>query len=240
MEFSLQLNTFDGPLDLLLYLVRKNEFNIFDIPILKITNDFIAYVNLMKFFEMEGIGEFLVMASTLMQIKSKMLLPRDETQPEEVDETKDELIQRLIEYKKFKDLATSLEQKELLQRDIFGSGSKAVAYISKGTEILKLDLFDLLGTFKEITDKLKPEFIHEIAKDDISISQKINELLDYFTNNEKVQFNDIVAKQQNLLHKVVLFLALLELIRIKSIIIWQDKAFSDINITKIDLQAETA
>ena len=170
MTYKVQLEIFEGPLDLLLYLIKKEEVNIYDIPIARVTEQYLDYLNLMQLLDLKLAGEFLVMASTLMQIKSKLLLPVEERkQEEEEEDPREELVRRLLEYKKFKEVAERLERLEQAQSQVFrrrASGQIEDQAGADGEEYFEASLFDLISAFSKILKVIPREEFLEIIKDE--------------------------------------------------------------------------
>ncbi|MBN1870329.1 MAG: segregation/condensation protein A [Candidatus Omnitrophica bacterium] len=237
MGYKLKLDIFEGPLDLLLYLIKKNDIDIYDIPIAKITEQYMEYIKMMEMLDLDIVGDFLVMAATLMQIKSKMLLPPDPTQEEaEEEDPRDELVRRLQEYKKFKEIADALKEKELRRKDFF---SRAVDEEIKNQ--LKEDakevyfeasLFDLINALSEALHKVPEEVIHEIVAEEFTVEQKIHDILHCLLNETKISLNRLFGTARSKIEMVVMFMAILELIRLKEIKAIQTRMFEDIEIMR--------
>jgi segregation and condensation protein A len=233
-SYRIKLEIFEGPLDLLLHLIKKNELDIYDIPIALITKQYMGYLDLMKNLNLDIAGEFLVMASTLTLIKSRMLLPTTETGDEE-DEGEDpraELIQNLLEYQKFKDLASELYEKELAQREIFTR--EGVDRELSSTDEIWIDatIFDLLNALKELLESAPGDVTDEIFVDEITVSEKINHILEKLEENEFVQFESLFSGFTTKIEIIVTFLALLELIKMRMIRVQQTSHFGAIRIYK--------
>ena len=164
-EYKVDLEVFEGPLDLLLYLIKKDEVDIYNIPIEKITTQYMEYLNLMRMLDLNIAGEFIVMAATLMMIKSRMLLPVEERpegqEEEEGEDPRWDLVRRLVEYKKFKDAAMHLQEKEYFQENVFSLGREGAVLgpEDSGAMLQDVSLFDLISAFSEILKKAKPEEI---------------------------------------------------------------------------------
>ena len=171
MNYKIKLEVFEGPLDLLLYLIKREELNIYDIPIAKITDQYMEYLDMLKLLDLEAVGDFLVMAATLMQIKSKMLLPPDPTEeiPEEED-PRDELVKRLLEYKKFKEAAENLHQKSMDRQDLFKreiDEEKTKELKEDATETyFEANLFDLISAFSNALQNIPKNVFYEVIKEE--------------------------------------------------------------------------
>jgi segregation and condensation protein A len=242
MTYRLNLDVFEGPFDLLLYLIKKNEIDIYDIPISKILKEFLAYLEVMKELDLEIAGEFLLMASTLMHIKSRMLLPKESLAlegGEEIDPRAD-LVRRLLEYKRYKEVSEQLDHQENHQRQIYWRHNVPTEEELKPTEeesaveFQEVNLFDLLTAFKGVLAYAKPETLREIDREEIKTSQKINEILDLMEENPNLDFTELLLKQGTKWAMVSTFLAILELARLKAITIVQEKLFERIVIRRMD------
>lgn len=229
MSIEVKLSIFEGPLDLLLFLIKKDEIDIYDIPIIEITNQYMEYLKLMKRLNLEIAGEFLIMASTLMYIKSKMLLPKEEIALEEEIDPREELVQQLLEYEKYKKIADKLKELELVQKDIFIRFPSEIEFEEEEKLILNVNIFDLLEAFKNVVKKVEISII-EITKEEFTIEQKEKEILNFLKNEQIINFNEIFRLCKSKMEIIVTFLTLLELVRQKKIKIWQEKLFSEIKI----------
>lgn len=235
MSYKIKLEMFEGPLDLLLYLVKKDHLNIYDIPIAKVTEQYLQYINFMQLLDLNIAGEFLVMAATLMQIKSKMLLPAEEGQTEEEQEDpRAELIKRLLEYEKFKQIAESLRQKETGQREVF---KRPKVELDKDTFVerevyFEASIFDLINAFSKALKDVPKEVFYEVIKDEFTIEEKIHQILHHLLEVETVKLSDLFNRSKNKLEIIVTFLAILELVRMKEIIARQSESFQEIEILR--------
>ncbi|MBN2097299.1 MAG: segregation/condensation protein A [Candidatus Omnitrophica bacterium] len=235
MSYKVKLEIFEGPLDLLLYLIKKEEVNIYDIPISKITEQYLEYLNWMQLLDLKLAGEFLVMASTLMQIKSRLLLPPDEQQAEEEElDPRRELIERLLEYKKFKEAAFRLEELENKQGQVFRR--KVVPILGSEGQVeetyFEASLFDLISAFSKILKNVPRQEFLEIIKDEFTVEKKIHDLLHLLVAHPVVYFSKLFEQARNKTEIIATFLALLELIRLKEIAVRQKSAFSEIQIMR--------
>jgi len=239
-EYKVQFEVFEGPLDLLLYLIKKEEVDIYAVNLTKLATQFIEYVELMRQFDLEVAGEFLVMASTLMYLKSKELLPVDqqavvEGEEEEGEDPRWELIRQLVEYKKFKDAAAQLQVLEERQENVFPRIPGKIEFEAV-TEPAKpeVGIFDLLtavnGILKRFTDKQAAT--REIYEDKWTVSEKIELVRGLIAERGSVRFSELFEKAANRAEVVCTFLALLELIRLKQLICAQPEPFAEIEITK--------
>jgi len=237
-DYKVKLEVFEGPLDLLLYLIKKEEVDIYDIPIERITNQYMEYLSLMKLLNLEVAGEFLVMAATLMYIKSRMLLPADQqvidVEAEDGEDPRWELIRQLVEYKKFKDAALQLGRREEEQAQLF---PRQVGDLGLATEpdqpLAEVGIFDLINAFNQVLKKANErEDFREIYEERFTVSDKIEEILYTLRDQPGMLFSELFASAGSRAEVVVTFLALLELIRLKRLRVRQDAAFGEIHVTK--------
>jgi len=235
MSYKIKLEMFEGPLDLLLYLVKKDHLNIYDIPIAKVTEQYLKYLNLMQLLDLNIAGEFLVMSATLMQIKSKMLLPAEEGQTEEEQEDpRAELVKRLLEYEKFKQIAQTLRQKETDQREVFKRPKVELdkETFSEKEVYFEASIFDLINAFSAALKDVPKEVFYEVIKDEFTIEEKIHQILHHLLEVEYIKLSDLFNKAKNKLEIIVTFLAILELVRMKEIVARQSEMFQDIEILR--------
>jgi segregation and condensation protein A len=236
-EYKVQFEVFEGPLDLLLYLIKKEEVDIYEVNLTKLATQFIEYIDTMRLLDLEIAGEFLVMASTLMYIKSRELLPVDQqAQVEGEEEGEDprwELIRQLVEYKKFKDAASQLQVLEARQESIFPRVPAKLEFESTAP-VPKPDvsIFDLLNAVNTVLKRFEQRAggIREIFDDKWTVSEKIEFILKIITERGAVKFSELFANAANRSEVVCTFLALLELIRLKQLVCLQSEPFSEIEI----------
>ena len=237
MSYKLKLDVFEGPLDLLLFLIKKNDIDIYDIPITKITDQYLEYIEMMKMLDLEVIGEFLVMAATLMQIKSKMLLPPDPNAVEEEEiDPRDELVRRLEEYRVFKEIAEQLKGKESERQDFFTrqvdeASRKELENDAKEVHF-EANLFDLINAFTSALSKIKEESFYEVSREEYTVEQKIHEILHSLLKDTRILLTDIFGKAKSKVEMIVSFMAILELIRLKEIVVVQKRLFADIEVMR--------
>lgn len=232
-EYKVLLDVFEGPLDLLLYLIKKEEVDIHDIPIEKITSQYMQYIDLMKMLDLNFAGEFLVMAATLMMIKSRMLLPvesRPELEEDE-DDPRWDLVRQLVEYKKFKDAAFHLEVLEEKQEQVFTRDGEGIKLGSDRDVALKdVSIFDLITAFNDALSRVKQEELREIFSDRFTVADKIDHICERLRGNRQLSFKELVTGMRSRNEMVCVFLAILELIRLKQIQAKQRDQFGDIVI----------
>jgi segregation and condensation protein A len=235
--FAIKLESFEGPLDLLLHLIKKNEVNIHDIPIVLITQQYLTAIELMQELNLDVAGEFIVMAATLIHIKSKMLLPRPETAAGvegEDEDPRDALVRRLLEHQKFKAAAGLLHEREQLRSAQWLRPDQRVAAIA-GDEYepeLEVDLFTLLNAFQQVVQraKLRPKVL--LPPEQIPVEVRIDQLLARLSETEACGFEDLFADVNDRSGLIVTFLALLEMIRLKLIRVFQSASFGPIRVYK--------
>jgi segregation and condensation protein A len=236
--FPVKLSNFEGPLDLLLHLIRKNELDIHDIPIALITAQYLQAIALLQELDLDVAGEFLVMAATLIHIKSKMLLPRPETAADvdgEVDEDpRDALVRRLLEHQKFKEAAGLLHEREQLRAAQWQRPDDRVAAIA-GDEYepeLEVDLFSLMSAFQAVLQRLKQRPKVLLPPEEIPIEARIEQLLQRLSETEACGFDELFSDISDRRGLIVTFLALLEMIRLKLVRVFQSGSFGPIRIYK--------
>lgn len=232
-DYSVKLEVFEGPLDLLLYLIKKEEIDIYNIPIELVTKQYMEYIGLMRMLDIEFAGEFLVMAATLMMIKSRMLLPvedRPELEPEEED-PRWELIKQLVEYKKFKDAAGHLQDMRFQQENMFERGEEVLSLPPDNSNVLEdVSIFDLIAAFNQALKRVEVREIGEVYSDKFTVADKIEEILRRVKNSARIGFSELFAGAAARNEIVCAFLALLELIRLRQIRAVQDGVFDEIFI----------
>ena len=234
--YEVKLEVFEGPLDLLLHLIRKQDMDIQDIQISSITQEYLAYLEIMKNFNLDSAGEFLLMASTLMQIKAQMLLPKEEKpEGEEGPDPRAELAARLEEYQKFKEAGKVLASKELQAKDLFYRS--VIPKFGVEEYALQSSIFDLMDAFKDLLARVKDD-VKELLYTDIPLEQKVREILDVLSEKGSLKFFEIFSDGRSRRELVVTFLAVLELIRLKQIIARQDENLGEIMVYKVESAQE--
>lgn len=236
MTYKVKLEVFEGPLDLLLYLIKKEEIDIYDIPIAKITDQYLEYLELMQLMDLTIAGEFLVMAATLMHIKSRMLLPPDQLEGEEKEEEdpRAELVRRLLEYKKFKEAAQELQHMESTQKHFFARVSPAIKAEDAPVKdnFFEASLFDLITAFTKVLKDIPKETFYKVIKDEFTVSEKIHDLLHLLVDKNTTFFADLFKAAKSKFEIITIFLALLELIKMKEVVAMQSSPFSDIELRR--------
>ena len=238
-DYKVDLEVFEGPLDLLLYLIRRDELDIYDIPIGRITEQYMKYIEMMRQLNLDVAGEFIVMAATLMVIKSRMLLPVDRRTAEDVGEEewvdpRLDLVRQLVEYKKFKDAAGKLAEYELRQMESFDYGGGRPKFekteADKANAIADLGLFDLLAAFQDVLARLNERPQEELKGARWSVPDKMDFVLNRVRTEGQTAFSTLFNERSPRGEVIVTFLALLELLRQHRVIIYQNAAFHEITI----------
>jgi segregation and condensation protein A len=230
----IHLPLFEGPLDLLLYLIRREKIDIYDIPIAPITRQYMAYLDLMRELNLDVAGEFLVMAATLIHIKSKLLVPVDPTEAkgdEEQGDPREELVQRLLEFQRYKEAAGVLYGKAQIRAASYTRPDSVIpAFDDAGEEMLEAGLFDLIAAFKELLDRRRVLIAHEVEKETTTVEERMQELLELIREGESIEFLELFASQETKGAMILTFLALLELIRLKHVKVYQRGSFGSIRV----------
>ena len=235
-EYKVKFEVFEGPLDLLLYLIKKEEVDIYEVNLTRLATQFVEYVDVMRQLDLDIAGEFLVMAATLMYIKSRELLPADQqTEDEEEADEADprwELIRQLVEYKKFKDAAARLQLLEARQEDVYPRLPGKIEFAPEpNTPKPEVSLFDLLNAVSAILKRVSQrDDQRDIFEDRWTVSEKIEELSRLLKTQSRLRFSELFRAATSRLEVVATFLALLELIRLRQLVAWQPEPFSEIEI----------
>jgi segregation and condensation protein A len=230
-ELKLKIGDFAGPLDLLLFLIRQEQANIFEIPIARITDEYLRVIRLMEKLDISIAGDFLVMAATLIEIKSKMLLPREiieETEDEADDPLKD-LVNRLLEYEKFKNAAQMLWEKTTVEQSIFPRGR--IESDENNSEI-NVGVFDLLNVFQKILARQKEETALEIEREEMSLAEMLKALKTRLEQAKKLNLNEFFESLHSKKELVLAFIAILEIVRAESVKLLQTQTFGEIILKK--------
>lgn len=239
--FHFKLSIFEGPLDLLLHLIKGQKIDIYDIPIVEITHQYLGYIKFLKELNLEIAGEFLVMAATLIHIKSRLLLPPAEEDKEEpAEDPRAELVQRLLEYQSYKDSSHHLRKREEIWKNIF----KRTVPDKKDLEfepepmLFEANVFDLLSAFQKLLEKA-PEQVIEISRETLTVADRINFIIERLENEDGVRFEYLFEEGHTRLTLIVTFLALLEVIRLGLARLYQEKAFGPIWILNPQREASS-
>ena len=232
MAYQVKLEVFEGPLDLLLHLIRKSELDIYDIPIVMITQQYMEYLELMKTLNLDIAGEFLVMAATLIYIKSRTLLPSMVEEEDPDEDPRAQLVRQLLEYQRFKNAAQQLREYEEGQEEIFARQSTPPGDVSSEEDNgLEVSLFELLRCFKGVMERVgRADYYQVAAQENITIEQQVDWILNKLLIHQQLSFEDLFDKQETKLQLIITFLALLELVRHQQVLVRQPVPFGQILI----------
>lgn len=220
--YKVKLTDFEGPLDLLLFFIKRDELDIYNIPISKITNDFLEYLHLMATLDLEVAGDFIVMAATLMQIKVRMLLPKDVGPDGEEEDPRAELVRRLIEYKRFKEMSLEFSKREDEQRKVywrkFFSADPTALVDDEEQDILKdVTLFNLIAAYKRALESMPKKVVHEVQLFNVTIEEQMSYTLDYLRVNRQATLLKLVEHMTEKMRIIVTVIALLEMAKNKAV-----------------------
>lgn len=228
-NYQVELEIFEGPLDLLLHLIKEQELDIYDIPIARITDQYLRYLQMMKNLNINVAGEFLVMAATLIFIKSRMLLPPEPVEEGEEDEDpRQELVNQLLEHEKFKKAASLLHDRQVVALSIWPRGENEFEEEEK--EAVSVNVFDLIQAFHRIVERYQEHIVMEVEHETVSLEQKLSELRSLLALQREVFFSTFLKRTISRLHLVVTFFALLEMARLGEVRLLQSMTFEDIRI----------
>jgi len=234
LDYTFRLEGFEGPLDLLLHLIQKNELDIFNIPIALVTKQYLEYLQLMKVLNLDVAGEYLLMASTLLYIKSKMLLPKSLEGEEEEEDPRAELVRRLLEYQRYKEAAGELEKRPMLDRDVFIRLMAPELEEVPEEESIEVNLFELLEAFRQVLERVRADTVHEVILEPLSVEDKIQEILTLLgRENRSMAFHRLFPEQASRRVIVITLLAILELVKMKRIRIFQLVPFETIRVSPL-------
>lgn len=243
-KYHVRLPVFDGPMELLLHLIRKNEVEIYDIPIAEITKQYLEITEIMEELNLDMAGDFVVMAATLIHIKSKMLLPpphEDGTEDEETGDPRAELVERLLEYERYKEAAQQLHQQEEIRNATWPRPEPSIAELTSTNghgdaspeELIDVDLFELMSAFREVLERVRRRAHLIVEKEAISIEEMIRRLLDRLVEGEETTFVDLFDESSDRSTLIVTFLAILELVRVRKLRIFQQRMFATIRVVRL-------
>ncbi len=234
MDYEFKLDQFQGPLDLLLFLIRKNKIDIYDIPIVLITEQYLAYLEIIRSLNLDEAGEYLLLASTLLHIKSGMLLPLPEEGETEEDENdpRRELVQKLIEYQVFKEAASALKSRPVLGRDLFARGfhDGDIETPDEEETLVEVGVFELVAALEKVIAMSGEKALLEIDLEKISLADRIHEIMDDLKHNRSTTFTDLLGDTRDKRRIIYTFLAVLELIKLKMIRALQNEVSGTIRI----------
>lgn len=231
---TIRLEAFEGPLDLLLHLIKKEEVDIWNIPIARITEQYLEYLEIMKDLNINVAGEWLMMAATLIYIKSRMLLPQEkpaEGEAEAEEDPRNELVYQLLEHQKFKNAAEMLYTRQEVENAVWNKPPTDV--LEDGNEVVAVTLFDLLRAFHEVVQRFEAQKVMEVDQEEVTIEQKLEEIRRSLIVHDTLLFSSFFVQARSKRHLIVTFLALLELVRLREIALFQKKAFEEIQIRKV-------
>ncbi len=238
VPYRVKLEVFEGPLDLLLHLIKREEVEIVDIPIATITDQYIAYLDLMRDLNLDIAGEFLVMAATLTLIKSRMLLPQDDEAAEEDEETdpRADLVRQLLEYQRFREAAQQLGERPLLRRDVFvrdASWEDLEPVENEGPPRIRASVWDLIEAFRTVLQRARPEAVHEVVTERVSLRDRVQSVLQTLGRKRSVEFESLFPEDATRIEIIVTFLAVLELVRMQAVRALQERHFDRIVINLV-------
>ncbi|HDN95036.1 MAG TPA: segregation/condensation protein A [Nitrospirae bacterium] len=241
-----KLPVFEGPLDLLLHLIKSSKIDIYDIPILDITRQYLDYIDIMKELNLEIAGDFLVMAATLIHVKSRMLLPPSEEESDELaEDPRSELVKRLLEYEAYKETSSHLRKREDIWKNVFHRGLPDIDSFEFEADpvLFEASVFDLISAFQKLLEKAPAE-VREISREKLTVAERINYIVERLDKEDGIKFEDLFEKGYTKGTILVTFLAMLEIVRLGLVKIYQEKAFESIWLLKrreediVDLQQE--
>jgi segregation and condensation protein A len=225
-DLKILLGEFEGPLDLLLHLIRQEQVSIYDIPVARITDEYLRYLRVMQEMDIAVAGDFLVMAATLIELKTKMLLPRDPLAPaEEEDDPRSDLVNQLLEYQKYKAAAQMLWSRATVEQAVF---KRAELETDKNNPEVAVGLFDLLKVFQEILNRHKEEVLMEIQREEISMAEMLERLRNMVMSAGELNLRVFFERARSRRELVLAFLSVLELVRTSEVKLFQRETFGDI------------
>jgi segregation and condensation protein A len=228
-DYKVELDVFEGPLDLLLHLIRTQEIDICDIPIARITDQYLQYLQMMRDLSITVAGEFLVMASTLIYIKSRMLLPATPAAlGEEIEDPREDLVQQLLEHERFKNAAQLLYQRETVELSVWGRGEGE--FDEEEKEMVAVGIFDLVQAFHTIVERYKDQIVLEVQRENVTLEGRLEEIRRLLKVKKEIWFSTFFEQKLSRLFLVVTVLALLELVKRQEVRLFQKGMFEDILI----------
>ncbi len=230
---TIRLEAFEGPLDLLLHLIKKEEIDIWNIPIAHITEQYLDYLQIMKDLNINLAGEWLMMAATLIYIKSRMLVPQEPVVDAQAGEEdpRHELVYQLLEHQKFKNAAEMLYTREEVENAVWNKPPPEV--LEDAGEVIAITIFDLLRAFHEVVLRFEAQRVIEMDQEEITVEQQLVDIRKRFLVHDQLLFSSFFAEARSKRHLIVIFLALLELVRLREVCLYQKKAFTEIRIQKV-------
>jgi segregation and condensation protein A len=234
--YRVSLDLFEGPLDLLLHLIKKDEIDITNIPIARITEQYLGYLDLMRELNLDVAGEYLVMAATLLLIKSRLLLPAPEgAEEDEEEDPRRDLVRQLLEYQRYREAAQALAERPLLHRDVYARepNAEGLAADAAGRPFVRATTWELLEAFRAVLKRARPDPIHEVVAESVSLRERVEYLLRTLGVARAVEFDSLFDDGASRLEIIVTFLALLELMKVGAIEAVQDERFGQIRIVLV-------
>ena len=231
---TIRLEAFEGPLDLLLHLIKKEEIDIWNIPIARITEQYLDYLQIMRDLNINLAAEWLMMAATLIYIKSRMLVPQEpvvDAQEEGREDPRNELVYQLLEHQKFKNAAEMFYTREEVENAVWNK--PPLELLDDGGEVVAVTLFDLLRAFHEVVQRFESQRVLEVTPEEVTIEQELAEIRKRFLVHDKLLFSSFFSEARSKKHLIVIFLALLELVRLREVWLYQKKTFGEIHINKV-------
>ncbi len=241
MSYKVKLESFEGPLDLLLFLIKKEEVDIYNIPIAKITQQYLEYLEIIQLLDLEAASDFILMAATLMRVKAQMLLPKPNLgeEQQEILDPRQELVQRLLEYKRFKDVAEDLGDKEEISAKHYQRGSFKFEDDGLGEDFQpgsEVGLFDLVAAFKVIMDQSKKITVHRVLEINVTLEECIENVRRALSEKPELAFRELFTVDADKLVLIVTFIAVLELIKAREVYAFQEAPFAEIMLRRMDGQ----
>ncbi|NTV29440.1 MAG: segregation/condensation protein A [Candidatus Omnitrophica bacterium] len=236
MSYKFHLDMFEGPLDLLVYLIKKNEINIYDIPISAIADQYIEYIEMMKMMDLDSIGDFLVMAAELMRIKSKMLLPPDPNEAAQPEDPRAELVRRLEEYQRIREAAEELRLRADKRSELFARrlDEQAIGELKEDAKevYFEANLFDLVTALSRALLSKPEEGEYEVVREEYTVEAKVHLILHVLVDRPRVLLTELFESARNKMEVIVTFMAVLELCRLRELLVVQKRLFSDIELVR--------
>lgn len=226
---KIRLDIFEGPLDLLLYLIKKNHLKVEDIVLTEVVEQYLQFLELMKLLDINLASEYLVMAANLINIKSKMLLPKQASEEEVEEDPRQELVKKLIEYEKFKQLADFLKAREIDRRRYFSRPAPAAP---DSERYLEASIFDLISAFQAALKEVPKDIFFEVMKEEFTVEEKIHDITHLLVEREKISLDEMISLGRDKIEVVVIFLAILELIKLREVVAVQEDLFGPILIAR--------
>lgn len=234
IEYQVRTEVFEGPLDLLLHLIKKNEVDVYDIPVSAITDQYLSYLELMQEMNLDVAGEYLVMAATLAYIKSCMLLPpmQEDDEEEDAEELRQRLIEQLVAHQQFKEAAAALADRDILSRDVFTRPSLAPEVADGEVRLKDVSVLDLLEAFRGLAERKLKESFHDIVAEQVSVRECAEAIEERIRREGELKFADLFPPQASRLRWVATFVALLELVKEGLLVARQDREFGEIILVR--------